>query len=348
VSGPRLFLLALSAILIACTRAEPTQRTTIAAFGSIVEITIHGSGHDQAQRAVSAVDREMQALHGRWHAWEPGPLARINRAIAAGRSIGLPESMAAPILEAKRLSAASEGLFNPAIGRLLALWGFHASELPTGPPPAAGTIAELVALTPSMADIEIRQGRLQSRNAAVQLDFGAYIKGYAVARAIELLEQAGIEQAVVNAGGDLGVIGSRGERPWRVGIRHPDGDGGQILARLALTDGEFAFTSGNYLRYREDEGIRYGHIIDPRSGYPAGHIASVTVIHGEGGAADAAATALAVAGADEWPRIAARLGVDKVLRVDAEGRVSMTPAMQERVQLIDSSAAVSLQSLPGD
>lgn len=348
MNGLPVFLLTLAtSALIGCSPNEPRHRASIAAFGTIVEITIHDPDRARAERTFSAVDREMQNLHRRWHAWEPGPLDRINRAIASGRGIDVPNSMVGPILEAKRLAEDSSGLFNPAIGRLLSLWGFHASELPAGPPPPASAIAELVRTSPSMADVEIRNGRLESRNAAVQLDFGAYIKGYAVERALELLDDAGIKHAIVNAGGDLGVIGSRGTGPWRIGIRHPAGDGGQILARLELADGEFAFTSGNYLRYRSDEGIRYGHIIDPRSGYPTGHVASVTVVHGEGGPADAAATALAVAGETEWPRIAAGLGIDKVLRVDAQGRVSMTPAMRDRVRFPDPAPAVTLRSPAG-
>ncbi|NBB92095.1 MAG: FAD:protein FMN transferase [Gammaproteobacteria bacterium] len=302
----------------------------------------------RAEAAIAAVDRELQNVHRRWHAWEPGPLETVNRAFAGGRRIELPPGMLEPILRAKRLESASEGLFNPAIGRLLALWGFHASQLPSGPPPSQDAIADLLAQSPSMTDIQIENGTIGSRNPAVQMDFGAFIKGVAVERALAILEAHGLEHAIVNAGGDVGVIGSAGGAPWRVGIRHPDGAGGRILAELEAGDGEFVFTSGNYLRYREHEGIRHGHIIDPRSGYPADRVVSVTVIAEHGGTADAGATALAVAGEAEWPRIAARLGIDKVLRVDGQGRVSMTTAMRERVRLMAPQAAVSERSLPPD
>ena len=236
------------------------------------------------------------------------------------------------IERARQLERSSNGLFNPAIGRLLALWGFHASELPQGPPPAPAAIEKQVMQAPSMADLDIDAGELSSRNRAVQLDFGGYIKGVAVERALEILAQTGIEHAIVNAGGDLGVIGRHGDRPWRAAVEHPDGTGGRYLADLEVRDGEFVFTSGNYRRYRQGDGIRYGHIIDPRDGYPADGVRSVTVIDSDGGRADAAATALAVADVGEWQAVARSLGVERVMRVEADGLIRMTPAMAARVR----------------
>lgn len=329
-----------------CSEQTPPQhQARIAAFGTLVEITIVADDQALAERIATAVDAEFQALHRRWHAWEPGRLDDINRAIAEGRPIEIDPAMADLIKRAQDLEHASLGLFNPAIGRLLSLWGFHASELPEGPPPEAETIAQLVTQEPSLGDLVFEGRRMHSRNPVVQLDFGAFIKGHAVDRAIDLLAGAGIEHAIVNAGGDLRVLGKRGDEPWRVAVRHPDGDGQRILARLQVHDGEAVFTSGNYLRYRADEGLRHGHILDPRSGYPADHVASITVIHGNGATADAAATALAVAGPDEWPHIARRLGVDQVMRVDADGTVWMTPAMSLRSEFRDPIQS-RIQSLP--
>lgn len=287
---------------------------------------------EDADAAVAAVDRELQMMHRRWHAWEPGLLADVNRALAEGGQIELSADTLAVIERARELERSSNGLFNPAIGRLLALWGFHASELPHGPPPTPAAIEEQVRQAPSMADLDIGAGELSSRNRAVQLDFGAYIKGVAVARALEILAKHGIEHAIVNAGGDLGVIGRRGDRPWRAAVEHPDGTGGRYLADLEVRDGEFVFTSGNYRRYRQGDGIRYGHIIDPRDGYPADGVRSVTAITRDGGKADAAATALAVADVGEWPAVARKLGVELVMRVGADGLIEITPAMAARVR----------------
>ncbi len=323
------FFLLVAGLLSACDREPELRQHRLAAFGTEVTITLR-AGNDNPD-VVTAIDREFQRMHRQWHAWEPGMLGDINDALAESREIELSPETIEIIRRARDLEAASNGLFNPAIGRLLSSWGFHASDLPKGAAPADNLIADLVRQSPSMGDLELGNRTLSSSNPAVQLDFGAYIKGVAVAKALDMLARDGIDHAIVNAGGDLGVIGRRGSRPWRAAVQHPDGGGGHYLARLDVEDGEFVFTSGNYRRYRRDEGIRHGHIIDPRDGYPADQVSSVTVIDVDGGSADAAATALAVAGPSEWARIAGDLGVERVMRVNADGSIYITTAMAERI-----------------
>jgi thiamine biosynthesis lipoprotein len=134
----------------------------------------------------------------------------------------------------------------------------------------------------------------------------------------------------VNAGGDLRVLGARGDLRWRIGIQAPRAAG--LLGIVELTPGEAAFTSGDYERYYEYEGGRMHHILDPSTGYPVSHTQAVTVIAADGATADAAATALLVAGPDSWRGMAAKLGIAMVLRVDASGRIEATPQMRERLQ----------------
>jgi thiamine biosynthesis lipoprotein len=182
-----------------------------------------------------------------------------------------------------------------------------------------------------MDDIHIENNVLRSDNPMVKLGFGGFAKGTAVDTAIEALKQQGIQNAIINIGGDLRAIGRHGDRPWRIGIRHPRQEG-QMLASIAINDDESVFTSGDYERYFTYEGQRYPHILDPRTGYPARDNISVTVVHRQAALADAAATALVVAG-DKWPEIAASLGVDHVMLMRADGQIEMTPAMTEQVRL---------------
>ncbi|WP_181918298.1 MULTISPECIES: FAD:protein FMN transferase [unclassified Wenzhouxiangella] len=339
-----LFSLLVASLLSACGREPQLTHHRLAAFGTEVTITLHAK--NDTPEAIAAIDREFQRMHRQWHAWEPGRLADINQAIAEDREITLSAETIEIIRHARELEAASGGLFNPAIGRLLSQWGFHASDLPDGPPPPEARVAKMVEQAPSMSDLELGDETVSSSNPAVQLDFGAYIKGVAVARALDILVGAGVEHAIVNAGGDLGVIGRRGSRPWRAAVQHPDGEGGHYLAGLNVEDGEFVFTSGNYRRYRQGEGIRHGHIVDPRNGYPADQVSSVTVIASEGGRADAAATALAVAGAEEWGRVARDLSVERVMRVDADGTIHVTAAMADRLHWREQPGSVRVTSLP--
>ncbi|MDN5874736.1 MAG: FAD:protein FMN transferase, partial [Sinobacteraceae bacterium] len=136
--------------------------------------------------------------------------------------------------------------------------------------------------------------------------------------------------AIVSAGGDLRAIGRHGKRPWGIGIRHPRVDG--LVAWLEIEDGEAVFTSGDYERFFIYQGKRYQHIIDPRNGYPVSQTVSATVVHHQGDLADAAATALVVAGPDEWVKVAHSMGIDQAMIIDAGGRIYISPRLAERIR----------------
>ena len=317
-------------LLAACQRPVPEYRESQYLFGTLVHFTIRGVESAQAQAAVAAVGKDFQRMHNDWHAWKPGELSRLNQQLPDGEFHSVSPFLLPLIEDAGVLAAQSDDLFNPAIGQLVKLWGFHSDSLPSGPPPLQEKIQVLVAKQPRMADLRINDKRIRSLNPAVSLDLGGFAKGAALDLAMQRLRSLGIENAIINAGGDLNVIGSHGDRPWKVGVRHPQGEG--VLAAVELKDGEAIYTSGNYERYREHEGINYSHIIDPRTGMPVRHVASVTVIDTIGARADAAATALSVAGPKDWYRIARQMGLKYVMLVDEQGRVHMNPAMAERIR----------------
>jgi thiamine biosynthesis lipoprotein len=228
---------------------------------------------------------------------------------------------------------------------LVRLWGFHTSDYPIeGPPPGQSKIDALVARDPSSLDIRLDGLTMNSTNPTVQLDFGGIAKGFAIDIACDTLKNLGIDNAIVNAGGDLRAFGSHGDRPWRIAVRDPAGG---IIAALEAGKDEAIFTSGNYERFRQDNEIRYPHILDPRTGWPVEDLASVTVITGEGWLADAAATALIVAGLDDWVEVARSLGLDQVLLVDEAGKAYLTEKMNERVEFVEGveKEIVSFQGL---
>jgi len=300
-------------------------------FGTLVGITIWGADEKSANDAINLIATQFQTMHNNWHAWQNSPLTDLNQAIAAEETGTIQEMSLLPLLkQAQLFSHQSDGLFNPAIGQLIALWGFHQSDLSNNQPPEAAKIAQLVALAPSMDQIDIEGNRVSSRNSAVQLDFGAFAKGYAVDLMIEQLRQLGVQNAIINAGGNLKAIGSKGQNPWLIGIRHPNGS--DVLAAVSVSGEESVMTSGNYERFFEYQGRRYSHLIDPRHGYPTQDIASVTVIDKSGARADAASTALMVAGVSDWHRIARQMGVKYVMLMDEAGTVYVNPAMAVRVQ----------------
>ncbi len=233
---------------------------------------------------------------------------------------------------AAAISRDSEGLFDPAVGGLIRMWAFSSEELVPTSPPDAEKIQQAVAAGRPLHEIWRADTRQLLLGPGTAIDLGGFAKGVAVDMAIDLLRDQGIENAIVNAGGDLRAIGRHGDRAWRIGVRDPRGEG--VLAAIDVQGDESVFTSGDYERYFIFEGRRYHHIIDPRDGYPAAGVSSVTVIHQQAAVADAAATALFVAGVDAWPRTAARLGVTQVMLVETSGTIHMSPQMEDRTWLI--------------
>lgn len=332
MKATRLIALVLVLATGACGPGIQAREYSFFAFGTLVRLTLVGVNEERAEHARTWVASRLHHYHNAWHAWEPSPLTRLNAALAKGQAV-TPDSVLQPLLKpARRYARLSGGLFNPAIGKLIGLWGFHADQLPAGPPPERAAIAALAGKHPALTDLVWRDGKVSSTNPAVQLDFGAFAKGVAVERIVTGLKARGFDNVLLDAGGDLKVLGTHGNRPWRIGIRDPDGQG--VLAAVEARPGEAVFTSGDYERYFEWNGKRYHHLIDPRTGYPARGTHSVTVITQDAALADAAATALFVAGAEGWPQVAAHMGVSLVLLIDDEGVAHMSPAMAQRVKFV--------------
>jgi len=291
---------------------------------------VRGVPEKTARAAVAAVSEGFRRMHKDWHAWKPGgELMTVNAACKTGKPVEVSDFTLDQIKAAKTYDTLSDGLFDPAIGEIIGAWGFHADEPPKGRIPPLDAIRALAAAHPSMADIGIDGHAVTCANPAASLDFGGFAKGAAVDWALAEMKKRGIDDAVISAGGNVGAMGDHGDRPWRIGIRDPKKWG--VIASVDLRPGEGVYTSGNYERFREWEGVRYSHIIDPRSGMPVDHILSTTVVAESGSLADAASTALTVAGVKDWPRIAKRMGITRVLMVDDTGTLYASPEMAKRL-----------------
>lgn len=350
IRAPRLvlgLLAALSLALSAATlRARPQTELheTAYVFGTLVEIVIRSSDAAEARVAAAEVGALFQELHAEWHAWRPGAVTTLNAALAQGATAEVSPRLAALVAQAQELSEQSGGRFEPGIGRLIALWGFHADTPPDGAPPAPEAIARLRDAHPSIADLRVDGTRISSVNPMVSLDFGGFAKGAALDLARAHLTGMGIRDAVLNAGGDVTVMGRHGARPWRVAIRDPFVWG--AVAAVELAPGESLYTSGNYERFFEHGGTRFAHILDPRTGYPVQEIVSVSVLDTDPARADAAATALAVAGREDWPAVAAAMGVNRVLMIAEDGTMMASPAMAARLSPAGTAFPSELRIVP--
>lgn len=325
-----LWLLLLT-LLVACSSPPLVQQQSYV-FGTLVEVSVYGTPEAQAKPAIAAVLARFDALHHELHAWQPSALSRLNAALANGKRTAVSPALADMLRDVQTISARSNDLFNPAIGNLIALWGFHA-DTPQGKVPDATAIARWVNAAPRMEDLHIENNQVWSDNPAIQLDLGGYAKGYALDEAVRILTGYGIRNALVNIGGNVIALGQHGDRPWRVGIQHPRKPG--TLAKLDLHDGDAIGTSGDYQRYFEVNGHRYCHLIDPRTGWPASGMQSVTIlVSGDhaGTRSDALSKPLFIDGPARLADNASRLGITDYLAVDASGQIHVSPAMKARLR----------------
>src|SRR5665647_1502787 len=331
----RLFAIVVLLLLAGCENKEPLYQEQGYVFGTLVEVSVYGEPEPKARQAVSEVMREFQRLHDMLHAWQPSELSKMNAAFAKGKSAVISPELVSILQDATQLSQQSQGLFNPAIGGLVQLWGFHADEFKPVQPDKK-KIELWVAANPQMSNITIVRGRAQSKNKSVQVDLGGYAKGYALDRAAGILRKQGIHNALINIGGNILALGRHGDRPWRIGIQHPRKSG--ALATMDLRDGEAIGTSGDYQRYFMIGNVRYCHLIDPRSGYPMQGVQAVTILtHGPraGVLSDADSKPLFLSGAGGWRTAAKEMGLSEAMLVDGQGKIHITAELQKRLEFTD-------------
>ena len=340
-------------LISGCQRSSVEQQESFV-FGTRVDVTVAGAPADQAKPAIAAVLREFDRLHRQYHAWQPSELTDLNAAIAAKKPHKVSNELAGLIRQAQQLSAQGDHLFDPGIGRLIALWGFQSDEFKQQLPDQKD-ISAWLKNRPSIAHLTINgENIVRSSNTAVALDFGGYLKGWALDRAAEILHQHGIQNGLINIGGNILALGDKNGKSWRVGIQHPRQAG--ALATLDLKDGEAIGTSGDYQRFFELGDQRYPHLLDPRNGYPASHTQAVSILipavathqFGAGTLSDACSKPIFIAGIQtdkNWAKMASAQHIGEVLRVNADGQVEASPKMMQRLQNIAPSVHIKTVDL---
>lgn len=310
-----------------CSERSSVYEYNFLALGTLVKVSIYTDDEASATAAVDLLEQDLAFLDANFYP-DRGLLGQVNTQLR-DNGIAVMDPAVAPLIErGAELERISRGLFNPALGELVALWGFLQDERPAGlPPPLADEISAVLRQRPAMARLTIAGSELKSGSRLI-LDFGGFAKGYALEQGVARLRGSGVENAIINAGGDISIMGQPGDRAWRIGIRSPGGPG--VLGGIEMRSGETIVTSGDYERFFEYDGEFFHHILDPRDGYPAAHTRSVTVIHNDAVLADAAATALFVAGPSGLIGTATDMGVRYFMLVDREQHIHLSREMSER------------------
>ncbi len=268
-----------------------------------------------ADAAIAAVIAEMHRVDRLMSHYKPeSELSQVNARAAAGPVTVAPE-LASLVSRALEFSVLTDGAFDITYAGVGHLYDYRAHERPSDAQIAAG----LSAVNWRLVVVDREASTIRFGREGVRIDLGGIAKGYAVDRGIAILADMGIRHGTVTAGGDTRILGDRLGRPWVVGIRHPD-DQQRVISRIPLSDAALS-TSGDYERYFDEDGKRYHHIINPRTGRSAGELRSVTVIGPDATTTDGLSTSVFVLGAERGLALIERLGdVDAVL-VTGDGKV---------------------------
>ncbi len=273
----------------------------------------------EAAPAIAAAEAEVQRLEAKYSRYLDDSLtSAINRAAGAGEPTPIDAETAALLNYADTAWRESDGLFDLTSGVLRRAWDFR-----SGRPPRAGAVEEVLPLV-GWQQVQWDSGSVYLPLAGMELDFGGCVKEYAADSAALCLRRAGVTAALVDLAGDLAAVGvPGGQRGWPVGIRHPEQPGG-ALAHLLLPEGGLA-SSGDYERCIELDGVRYGHILHPATGWPVRGLVAVSVLAPQCLVAGSSATIAMLKPAGEALHWLNRLGLPW-MAVDAELRVHGTVA----------------------
>lgn len=247
-------------------------RSEFKAMGTPCEIQLFVRSEAEAEFASTAVITDVQRLEDRYSRYKDDSfLSKINRVAANGGMIQVDEETASLLDYAVTCYQQSNGLFDVTSGILRRAWRFDQGKLPSQ--------KQIDCLLEKVGWHKVLWERpmLSFSVSGMEVDFGGVVKEYAVDRAASLCQGLGIKHGVINLGGDIKVIGPRADGdPWQVGIRHPRSQD-KLLDTIGLYKGALA-SSGDYERCIMVDGIRYGHVLNPLTGWPVRHLAAVSVI----------------------------------------------------------------------
>jgi len=226
---------------------------------------------------------------------------------------------------AQQISKESDGAFDITVEPLVKLWGFFSDNPHL---PGKEEIQKTLKQT-GWQHLVIKDGQVTKDLPDLHIDLGGIAKGYGLAEAVKILKEQGINSALIEAGGQVHAFGYVDGNPWKVGIRNPRGTG--FVAALAAIEETDISTSGDYERFFEKDGVRYHHILDPKTGYPAKEMMSVSVITADPTLADAWSTALFIMGPEKALKLAEQKPEMEIIVVNAKGEIKYSQRLPDKL-----------------
>ncbi len=319
----------LALLLLASPPALPLQGETRTLMATKVTVTLSGVPATEAKGHLEAAFAPFLRVEEAMNEWRPSSrLSEVNAAAGTGRFVHVEADLCEVLTRSLDAARRTRGLFDPTWASLRHLWRFGTDAASRPPEDAA-----LEAACPRVdwRSVELRKEagggcRVRLKRQGMRLGLGGVAKGWAVDRAVAALRARGLEDFLVQAGGDLYAAGRKDGQPWRVGVRDPRGPEGSYFATLEVQDAAFS-TSGDYERFFLFEGQRYHHLIDPRTCRPGTQSRSATVLARSATDAELLGKAVFLAGGQAGLALAQAWGAQAVL-VTQDNRVLVSPELQ--------------------
>lgn len=318
-------------LLSSCSnQKEQVFRKSKVAMDTLVSISVVADSEEKAGRAIDAAFAKVEGLDPKVNFFSlKSEVSLINGQAGVSAVTVSPETLEV-ISKAIETSGKTGGAFDATVGPESVLWDFSHKKRPNDK-----SIKDRLSLVDYRGIIVDRdKATVRLSKKGMLLDLGAIAKGYAADKAVEELKRQGIKAGLVAVAGDIKAFGRKPDGSgWKVGIRNPrsEGKGDEIIATIELVD-KAVSTSGDYERYFFEDGMRFHHILDPKTGYPARGSRSVTVIAANGVEADSFSTAVFVLGPKEGMKLLEKIGFDGLV-VDEAGEIFMTSGLRGKVEL---------------
>lgn len=279
-------------------------------LGTVVEIQVKSNDEQKAEDATNKAFAEIKRIDDLFTTYnQSSAVWKINN--SQDSILFVDPEVYNLIVLCDSVTKTSNDCFDISLDNLIKVWGFDSGNLHL---PKKESIDSALTIC-GWNNIKIAEQNKIIKKNNVRLNFGAIAKGYAVDKALDMIIKSGINDALVNAGGEIKVIGSE----WIVGIQHPRVEN-EIIKKIKLKNNSVA-TSGDYEQYFEVDGIRYHHILNPKTGYPEKGLQSVTIINKSNAYADALATAVFVMGKEYGMKLIDKLKNTEAMIIDNDGKI---------------------------
>ncbi len=313
------------AILMGCS-GQREIRISGRTMGTTYHVTVIGGYFTAAAPLKQAIDARLEAVNASMSTYRPeSEISRFNAMQATDTPFAVGQDFYRVATLSRQLFDITAGAWDGTIDPLVNLWGFGSSERPAQIPAAEEIRARLDRVGFDLIDTS-RERVLVKRHPQVTLDLASVAKGYGVDAVADLIRRQGFTNFLVEVGGEVFAAGVRLDgHPWRIGINRPEAGApaNQVYKVVLLQDRAFA-TSGDYRIFFVQDGKRFSHVIDPRTGYPVSNgVVSVSVTTDSCALADGLATALMVMGVEDGLNLVDSLKDTDCLMVvrDAEGKL---------------------------